>query len=228
VSVAAYNPAEFDVDDPRQETNASKTCKLWLAKDDARATVDISWHPGIVSQFQRGRRIEKYLMRGDEKPAVVPLERALSIFGPFTVPRELATVRDPRKREELEELYAEGKARALVAHGDYPRPRKFQDGQHEIGPHRFPHVIAVVVSADGSESEPYDLHEVYKIGEYDQEHLRPSYFRAQAGEPEVDVLKQQLADKDREYASLAGKVDALTAIVSGSANPAKIREKVGA
>jgi hypothetical protein len=214
MSVAiGFESDAFEADDDLREPNSDKMARITLLPDDPRLSIDLSWHVGLVGR-QRGKRMEKVLARGHS--VTIPLPRALSRLGPFTIPRDVTRMSDREKIAELTEFFEEWKPKILLAWGDYPRPRKLSEGQDAIGPSRFPHVEVVVISSDGSESEPFDLHQVYGVGEYDAPHLRPSYFSAPSEADERATLEAENNELAQRLAKLEGVLSVVVANQSKS------------
>ena len=127
---------------------------------DAPREYNFDWHPG-----KGGRRTVLVVKPGQS--IVQPLGKAQSHFGPFDMPRQYAQATDERLRERIKHDWVVEKTRAL-ARFDYVRPLSVKrDGYEPIGPHRFPHIIVTILEPDGTEHKPMDLHELYKIGEWD-------------------------------------------------------------
>ena len=199
-----------------ERVGQDRVAHITMHKDESRALLDLSWHTG-VNGMQRGRRVVKILERG--KKIAIGLDRAISFFGPFMIPRDMEGETDEVRLREAQEHFREERMRALMTWGDYPRHNKLSDGIEPIGPHRFPHVIITIEDGDGTRSEPFDLHQIYEIGEYDVPDLRPSHFAGQRFDPTA-----ALAEKEREVASLTsivmqmkGQLELLTAQSIGNA-----------
>jgi hypothetical protein len=168
---------------------AEKQCRITLSKNAPRA-IPLAWHGG------RGhRQTEIKLLPG--QTVVQPLSKAQVWFGPFAVPIEFAATTDERRKESLRQFWATEKARYLNRY-DYPRPSSVsKQGYEPIGPHRSPDVTVVIVDADGTESPPIRLHELYKIGEYDP--LKDTFGNQETAEQIKTRYEGELAGVSQRY-----------------------------
>lgn len=139
---------------------AEKQVRITLAAD-APSPWNLSWHTGRIGGLSRYS-----LVPG--KSMTVAMHRAQAWCGPFIVVGELQNNPEPERREALIRFFRDEKRRILDQY-DYPRGngKGYKPDMQPSGPHRFPHVIVEVIDADGTVNEPIDLHQLYKIGEYD-------------------------------------------------------------
>ncbi len=209
-------PEERDVD-------FGRTARILLHKDDPRREIVLSWHPGR-NRTNLGRQRQMIVKRG--QTALVPIERARAWFGMFTIPFDLEDIKDENRRKNMRETFERERARTLLSWGDYPRPRKLSDGQEPIGPHRMPHIIVTVIDGNGSEWNAIDLHEIYRVGEFDVEGLRPSDFAA-AAEAEVSV-ERELVHENKELRSKLSKLEGQMEILLSDRKVAKVAVAAGA
>ena len=157
----------------REYILAERQCRISLSKDWPR-DVPLEWHPG----GSKGQKSVIPLRPG--KSVVQPLPKAKAWFGPFDVYFEIRTA-DEKKKELLRDLWRSEKERYLNRY-DYPRGngRGAKPDMTPSGPHRSPDVTVTILEADGTESEPLRLHELYKIGEFDP--LKDSFVTKEAVE----------------------------------------------
>jgi hypothetical protein len=176
---------------------------------DAPREYNFDWHPG-----KGGRRTVIVIRPGQS--IVQPLGKAQAHFGPFDMPRQYANTSDERLKTRIKHDWVEEKTRAL-ARFDYVRPLSIKrDGYEPIGPHRFPHVIVTILEPDGTENKPMDLHELYKIGEWDP--LKDTFgvkesveevaakYEAQLDEA-ASAHAKEISDLKSQFAALGSKLD---------------------
>jgi hypothetical protein len=176
-------------DESKGVVEAEKQCRIMLSPNAPRP-VPLTWHGG------RGHRQSQINLQPGGT-VVQPLSKAQVWFGPFSVPIEYAATTDEKRRERLREFWAQEKMRYLNRY-DYERPERMtKDGYEPIGPHRSPDVTVIIVEADGSESVPIRLHELYKIGDYDP--LRDKFSRRETAEQVEARYKTELAAVSSKY-----------------------------
>jgi hypothetical protein len=127
----------------------------------ATAPLRLDWNIG----GKTGRNTTLFVKPGGS--VVQPLAKAEVWLGPFSTPERYLKAKDEAERSRLKDFWRLEKARVLNK-WDYPRPQNhMKDGTNPTGPHRFPDVSVTILEADGSELEPMRLHQLYKLGEFD-------------------------------------------------------------
>lgn len=185
-----------------QTVDTQLMVRLTLAPSWARA-VDVKWNPG-----RGGQKFHKRLEPGESM--IWPLDKAMAEFGPFGVLEEFVGCTDERRKAKLREFWAEEKRRALDRY-DYPRAS--HRDRTPTGAHRFPDLTVVIMHADGEESKPIRLHEVYKIGEFDP--MKDSFGVAESVEDVKARYESELDQTRREMLEHRAKVAELAGIVQG-------------
>ena len=214
--MAALADRVHDFETAEANRIADRMAIVHLAKTDPRAALDMSWNIGVVGR-QRGRRIPKLLERG--KSITLPLDKVVGFFGPFMIQRDLEDETDERRIRDGSQFFEEERQRIIRMYGDYPRPFKLSEGNQPTGPCRLPHVVVTIIEADGTKSEPFDLHEVYRVGEFDVDGLRPSDFTREAATPsELETVRSENSELRDAMLELRGQMSVLLAERSGKTN----------
>ena len=185
-----------------------------LAEDDLREFINLDWNTGKVGSA-RGRRTKKRLYRGQS--IRMPLDRAVGHFGPFMIPRDSESELDDNRLQEMIAFFTQERSRVLMAWGDYPRPLKLAEGNAPVGPSRFPHVIVTVIDPEGEESEPFDLHQVFGVGEHDAISLRPSTFKRLGESGKIDRAERMEAE-NRELRERLARLEGATELLVAERN----------
>jgi len=193
-----------------------KQCRIMLAKDfaahrpESQRFVALEWHDGRKPSLIK-------LLPG--KSVVQPLYKAQVWFGPFALPIEYAAAETERERNFLRDKYFAEKTRVLNRY-DYERPTsKGKDGYEPIGPHRFPDVSVTIIESDGTEGETMRLHEVYKIGAFDEAYPLDS-FGVKINPDDLKAryeheLKEQALRHERETAEVRREMSELKGLLQG-------------
>lgn len=188
---------------------AERQCRISLAATWPRA-VPLDWNAGGPN----GRRTVIPLEPG--KSVVQPLPKAQVWFGPFAIPMEFATA-DERRKDHLRKFWADEKARYLNRFG-YPHKKSgYHPDMTPIGPHLSPDVTITILEADGSESDPIRLYELYKIGEFDP--LKDEFGIHETADQVEERYKAELAavsDRyERDQAEMKTKMAEMAGMLQG-------------
>lgn len=214
MSTAAMDVFELDAARAEQESagvvQAERQCRVELSKDWPRM-VPLNWNVG----GRGGRETQIPLHPGGH--VVQPLAKMQVWFGPFSIPAEYAQTTDEGRKERLRRTWAEEKSRYLNRY-DYPRPASMQkDGVEPIGPHRSPDVTVTIIEADGSESEPIRLYQLYKIGEFDP--LKDTFGERETAAQVEERYKAELATVSARYeadqAAMRAQVSEMAGLLKG-------------
>lgn len=184
---------------------AEKQCRITLSAD-AQRSIPLGWHGG------RGHKYTEIALHPG-KSVVQPLSKAQAWFGPFSVPYEYALTNDETRKEALRAFWNAEKARYLQRY-DYPRVS--HRDMRPAGPHRSPDVTVTILEADGSESEPIRLHELYKIGEFDP--IKDTFAQEESVEAvrnqyetTIAQMREDALRRDAQIAEMAGMMKGLLA-----------------
>lgn len=173
---------------------SERQCRITLAADWPRM-VPLTWHPGKV-----GQRSMIPLHPG--KSVIQPLGKAQCWFGPFAASLDIRSVTDEKKKQQLRDTWKAERERYLNRY-DYPRGdgRGVKPIMTPSGPHRSPDVTITILEADGSESEPIRLYEIYKIGDFDP--IKDSFVAKETPEQIEARYQAELAETNERYARQA-------------------------
>jgi hypothetical protein len=210
---------ERSVTQARESTVIEKMCRITLS---ANAERPYEW-----SHCEgRGKRTTLQIIHPGTS-IVRTLEMAESHFGPFSRFKEYMDTTDERLLDALRDRISIESARYLMRY-DYPREagEGYKPKMTPTGPHRSPDMTMTVIAADGSESEPIRLYEVYGIGEFDdlKDSFAPKETQASIEarfQAELRAKDDMLADYRRELAKVTGMVEGLIAVGAVKAVPAK-------
>ena len=194
----------------RGMVEAEKQCRIELASDWPR-TVPLKWNVG----GRHGRDTVINLEPGHS--VVQPLSKAQVWCGPFAIPKEYAASTDDRVKKRLRDLWVRERTRILNQY-DYPRgERGYKPDMAPTGPHRFPHFIVTVENADGTKDEPIDLHQMYKIGEWDP--IKDSFKPKESVDAVRAKYEAELEERakyyEREQAELKAKLAEMAGMIKG-------------
>jgi hypothetical protein len=173
---------------------SERQCRITLAADWPRI-VPLSWHPGKLGK-------PSVIPLHPGKSVIQPLGKAQCWFGPFAASLDIRTATDEKKKQHLRDLWKAERARYLDRY-DYPRGdgRGAKPIMTPCGPHRSPDVTITILEADGSESEPIRLYEIYKIGEFDP--IKDTFFAKETIEQVEARYQAELAETNERYARQA-------------------------
>lgn len=200
----------------RESTVIEKMCRITLSKN-AEHAYEWSHCTG------RGPRTTTRQIIHPGESVMRTLDMAESHFGPFSRFAEYMNTTDERLLDVLRDRISIESARYLMRY-DYPREagEGYKPKMTPTGPHRSPDMTMTVIAANGSESEPIRLYEVYGIGEFDD--LKDSFAtkETQASiearfQAELRAKDELLADYRRELAEFRGVVQGLT--IAGAVKP---------
>lgn len=169
---------------------AERQCRMTLAADWPRP-VALEWHPGKV-----GQRTMLWLHPG--KSIVQPIGKVQCWFGPFPVYFQIRVETDEKKKQRLRDTWKTERERYLNRY-DYPRGtgRGVKPDMTPSGPHRSPDVTVTILEADGTESEPIRLYELYRLGEFDP--LKDTFIQKESAEQVEARYKAEGAAMNERY-----------------------------
>jgi hypothetical protein len=203
----------------RESTVIEKMCRITLSKDSPRP---YEWSHCTG----RGPRTTTRQILKPGESLVRTLDMAESHFGPFSRFAEYMNTTDERLLDALRDRISIESARYLMRY-DYPREsgEGYKPKMTPTGPHRSPDMTMTVIAADGTESEPIRLYEVYGIGEFDdlKDSFAPKETQASIEarfQAELHAKDEVLADYRRELAKLSGMVEGLIAVGAVKTAPA--------
>lgn len=206
LAVEDLQELERDAPTPGIVDEAPRQCKIYLSKK-ATAPVMLTWNPG-----KGGVQTRIKLEPG--KSVIQPLSKAEVWFGPFTVPERYAAATSPKEKESLQEFWRTEKSRVLNRY-DYPR-QHLRDGFAPIARHRFPDVTVTVVEADGTENEPIRLHQLYKIGDWDQTEFATNETINEVKAHYEERLSEQKEKYESQISSMNGQIARIEGLLAGA------------
>ena len=173
---------------------SERQCRITLAADWPRI-VPLEWHPGKVGK-------PSVIPLHPGKSVIQPIGKAQCWFGPFAAYVDMRTTTDEKQKQRLRDVYKAERERYLNRY-DYPRGdgRGAKPIMTPSGPHRSPDVTITILDADGTESEPIRLYELYKIGEFDP--IKDTFFQKETVEQVEARYQQELAETNERYARQA-------------------------
>lgn len=169
---------------------SERQCRITLSADWPRI-VPLAWHPGKVGK-------PSVIPLAPGKSVIQPLGKTQCWFGPVATYFDIKVATDEKKKQTLRDLYKAERTRYLDRY-DYPRG----DGKGAkpimtpSGPHRSPDVTITILEADGTESEPVRLYELYKIGEFDP--IKDTFFVKESPEQIEARYQAELASVNERY-----------------------------